>query len=166
MRTIVYPGSFDPITNGHLNLVERGLQLFDRVIVTVSSNIKKKALFSTKERMEMIEESLGDNPRIEIDSFDRLLVDYAKDKGAQAILRGLRAISDFEYEFQMAHMNHRLEPSIETVFLMTGQEHFYISSSLVREVAFFGGSVADLVPPIVEDKLLKRVDEHRAKMTS
>ena len=165
MRTIVYPGSFDPMTNGHLNLLERGLQIFDRVIIAVSFNIKKKALFTTEERMSMVREAIGDTPRIEVDSFNGLLVDYAKNKGAQAILRGLRALSDFEYEFQMAHMNHRLNSSIETVFLMTGQEHFYISSSLVREVAFFGGDVTGLVPESVEEKLLLRVQERHQDQT-
>lgn len=157
MTIAVYPGSFDPLTNGHLNLLERSLALFDRVIVAVSNNIRKTPLFTTQERMEMIREVVGNDDRIEVDAFDGLLVKYAEKRGAKVILRGLRAIADFEYEFQMTHMNRQLAAEIETVFMMTGEEHFYVSSSLVREVAGFGGSVTGLVPPSVEKRLLIRL---------
>lgn len=157
MTIAVYPGSFDPLTNGHLNLLERSLALFDRVIVAVSNNIRKTPLFTRQERMEMIREVVGNDDRIEIDAFDGLLVKYVEKRGAKVILRGLRAIADFEYEFQMTHMNRQLAAEIETVFMMTGEEHFYVSSSLVREVAGFGGSVTGLVPPSVEKRLLERV---------
>ncbi len=157
MTIAVYPGSFDPVTNGHLNLLERSLALFDQVIVAVSSNIRKTPLFTTQERMEMIREVVGKDDRVEIDAFDGLLVQYAQKRQAKVILRGLRAIADFEYEFQMAHMNRQLAAEVDTIFMMTGEEHFYVSSSLVREVAGFGGSVTGLVPPLVEKKLIERV---------
>ena len=157
MSLIVYPGSFDPITNGHLNLIERGLRVFDTVVVAVATNVNKKPMFSAEERMTMIRGAIGDNDRTEIDTFEGLLVEYAKRRKATAILRGLRAVSDFEYEFQMAHMNRRLVNSIETVFMMTGEEHFYVSSQLVREVTAFGGSVSGLVPEGVEEALKARV---------
>ena len=159
MTLAVYPGSFDPITNGHINLIERGLQVFDRLVVAVASNVRKKALFTTDERIKMIEEAI-DSDRLEVDTFDGLLVDYAKARNARIILRGLRALSDFEFEFQLAHMNARLGSStpggIETVFMMTGEEHFYVSSSLIREISSFGGSVTGLVPPRVEEMLKER----------
>lgn len=159
MTIALYPGSFDPITNGHLNIIERGLQLFDTLVVAVSRNIRKKALFTAEERVEMLREVIGHHATVEIDTFDGLLVDYARSRQAKVILRGLRAISDFEFEFQMTHMNRRLAPEVETVFMMTGEEHFYVSSSLVREVAHFGGSVTGLVPPTVEERLLRRIRE-------
>ncbi len=157
MKIAVYPGSFDPITNGHINLIERGLSIFDKLIVAVATNIKKKPLFETAERVEMIRKAVPSD-RIEIDTFEGLLVDYARERNARIILRGLRALSDFEFEFQLAHMNRRLGADIpggglETMFMMTGEEQFYVSSSLVREIATFGGSVHGLVPPHVEARL-------------
>jgi pantetheine-phosphate adenylyltransferase len=155
VKLCVYPGSFDPITNGHLNLITRGLDLFDRLIVAVAVNMRKEAAFPAEERVAMIRESVTD-PRVEVDRFEGLLVQYAVRRGAAAILRGLRAVSDFEYEFQMAHMNRRLGRAVETVFMMTGQDHFYVSSQLVREVSRFGGDVSGLVPPSVERRLKER----------
>lgn len=152
----LYPGSFDPVTYGHLNLVSRGLKMFDRVLIAVAANVRKTALFTPQERMELIQESLGDNARVEVAAFDGLLVDYAEKRGASCIMRGLRAVSDFEYEFQLAHMNRRLAGGLETVFMMTGEEHFYVSSRMVREVASLGGNVAGLVPPHVEQALRKK----------
>ena len=155
-RLAIYPGSFDPITNGHLDIVQRGLACFGRLRVGVATNPGKKALVTTEEKLELIRLSVGDDPRIEIDAFDGLLVDYAERVGAHAILRGLRAVADFEYEFQMAHMNHFLRPSVETVFLMTGPESFYVSSSLVKEVASHGKDVSALVPPPVAAALARK----------
>ena len=142
MKVAVYPGSFDPITNGHINLIERGLLIFDKLIVAVATNIKKKPLFEAEERIEMIKKAVPSS-RIEVDTFQGLLVDYAKQKNARIILRGLRALSDFEFEFQLAHMNRRLGADLpggglETMFMMTGEEQFYVSSSLVREIATLG----------------------------
>ncbi len=152
----VYPGSFDPITNGHLDILNRGLELFDRVIVAVAFNIEKKALFTVEERKDLIRESLNGNPRITVDSFDGLLVDYVKKVDARLVIRGLRAMSDFEYEFQMASMNRTLNPDMDTLFMMTSKDYFFISSRTIKEVAAFGGSVKDLVPPVVERKLKER----------
>src|SRR5688500_16432555 len=128
MTLALYPGSFDPITNGHLNLIRRGLELFDRLVVGVAVNVRKSALFSPDERVAMIREAVGEQPNLEIQTFSGLLVEYAKRSNVQVILRGLRAMSDFEFEFQMAHMNRRLGAGLETVFMMTGEEHFYVSS--------------------------------------
>lgn len=158
MTIALYPGSFDPVTYGHINLINRGLGLFDNVIVAVARNVRKQALFTPEERMEMLREALGENKRLEVASFDGLLVDYAGARGATCILRGLRAVSDFEFEFQLAHMNRRLSAGLETVFMMTGEEHFYVSSQMVREVASFGGKVAGLVPPHVELQLRKKFE--------
>ena len=155
MRVAIYPGSFDPLTNGHLSLIQRGLKMFDRLIVAVAVNPKKTPLFTGEERMELIRDASPD-PRVEVDHFESLLVDYAKKRNVSVILRGLRAVSDFEYEFQLANMNRKLAPGIETVFVMTGEDYFYISSQLVREVAAFGGDVAGLVPPNVFAKLRAR----------
>lgn len=157
MKTALYPGSFDPLTNGHLNLIERGLKVFDRLVVAVAVNVRKTALFTPEERMTMIRDALSDPSRVEVDAFEGLLVDYAEKRGAGVILRGLRAISDFEFEFQMAHMNRRLRSHIETVFMMTGEDHFYVSSQLVREIATFGGSVQGLVPVNVERALRNKL---------
>ncbi len=156
MTVAVYPGSFDPITYGHLNIIERGLSVFDKLIVAVATNVNKTPLFSAEERMEMMRRALGDDERVEVDTFEGLLVNYAGRRGAGAILRGLRAISDFEYEFQMAHMNRRLAPTLDTVFMMTGEDHFYVSSQLVREIARFGGNLDGLVPPHVQTALEER----------
>src|SRR5690349_18542477 len=155
MRTAIYPGSFDPLTNGHLSLIQRGLQMFDRLIVAIAVNPKKTPLFTVDERRQLIREACNDE-RVEVDDFQGLLVDYAKQRGVNVIVRGLRAVSDFEYEFQMANMNRKLAPQVETVFMMTGEDYFYISSQLVREVAALGGSVEGLVPPNVLVKLLGR----------
>ncbi len=146
----VYPGSFDPLTNGHLDLIERSLRIFDELIVAVVTNPAKTALFSDAERVEMIHDATRGLRRIEITVFEGLLVDFAKRVGAGAIIRGLRAVSDFEYEFQMALMNRKLREEIETVFLMPHEAYSYISSRLIKEVAGYGGSVTGLVPPGVE----------------
>ena len=148
MATAIYPGSFDPLTNGHLSIIHRGLTTFDRLIVAVLNNPRKQAMFSVEDRKQLIREAFPD-PRVEVDAFQGLLVHYTRRKGVNLILRGLRAVSDFEYEFQLANMNRKLDPNFETVFMMTGQDSFYISSQLVREVASLGGDVAELVPPNV-----------------
>jgi pantetheine-phosphate adenylyltransferase len=146
MRAAIYPGSFDPLTNGHLSLVQRGLQMFDRVVVAIAVNPKKTPLFTMQERMQMIADAIGPEPRVEIDHFEGLMVDYVRKRKMNVVLRGLRAMSDFEYEFQLANMNRRLAPELETVFMMTGEDYFYVSSNLVREVASFGGNVEGMVP--------------------
>jgi pantetheine-phosphate adenylyltransferase len=152
----VYPGSFDPITKGHVDILRRALGLFDKVIVALAENVRKQALFTLAERAEMIRESVDGDGRVEIDSFEGLLVDYARRRGARAVIRGLRAIADFEYEFQFAHMNRHLAPDVETVFLMTSEESFYVSSSLVKEVAAMGGDITRLVPAAVVAALEKK----------
>jgi pantetheine-phosphate adenylyltransferase len=148
-RVAIYPGSFDPITNGHVDILRRALRLFDKVVVGLAENVRKQPLFSSAQRAEMIRASIDDDPRVEIDVFEGLLVDYARKRGAKAIIRGLRAIADFEYEFQFAHMNRHLAPDVETVFLMTSDDSFYVSSSLVKEVATMGGDITRIVPPAV-----------------
>ena len=160
MKTAIYPGSFDPITNGHLDIVRRGLGIFDRIIVAVLYNPSKNSLFSVEERLDMINNSLADLPGAEADSFDGLLIDYAQQKQAVAVLRGLRAVSDFDYEFQLALMNRRLNRDIQTLFLMTGLRWIFTSSSIIREAAAFGGDVSGMVPPYVEEQL-KRKMAHR-----
>jgi pantetheine-phosphate adenylyltransferase len=152
----IYPGSFDPITNGHLDLIERGAKLVDKLIVSILRNDSKQPLFTVEERMEMLQEVVGRFPNVELDCFDGLLVDYAARKGATVILRGIRAISDYEFELQMALMNRRLGPNIETIFLMAGEAYSYISSKLVKEVFGLGGNISGLVPPTVEARLRKR----------
>jgi len=153
----IYPGSFDPITNGHVDLVNRTLRVFDKVVVAIASNPDKdRSLFTVQERLQMIEEVFaGTDGRVKAVSFQGLLVDYADRQGATVVIRGLRAISDFEYEFQMAMMNHRLKPKLETFFMMTGESEFYTSSRLVKEVVSLGGNVAGLVP----DNVLKKLQE-------
>ena len=158
IRRAVYPASFDPITNGHLDLIERASRLFDEVIVGVALNLEKDGLFSFEERMEMLREVLSDRPNPRVDSIDGLLVDYAREAGAQVVIRGLRALSDFEYEFEMTQMNHHMNPEIETVFLMTSEKWFYVSSSRLRELVRFGRQVDEWVPPVVA----KRLQERRA----
>jgi pantetheine-phosphate adenylyltransferase len=152
----IYPGSFDPITNGHLDLIERGARLFRRLVVSILHNEEKQPLFSTAERMEMIREVVGGYPNVEVDSFHGLLVDHAAAHHATVLIRGIRAISDYEYELQMALMNRRLAPDIETVFLMAGEAHSFISSRLVMQVFGLGGSISGLVPPSVERRLRRR----------
>lgn len=155
MAVAIYPGSFDPLTNGHLSLIQRGLRMFDRLVVAVVVNPKKTPLFTVQERRQMIQEAVKD-PRVEVDDFQGLLVDYVRQKQINVILRGLRAVSDFEHEFQMANMNRKLYPQFETVFMMTGEDYFYISSNMVREVASLGGDVKGLVPENVYAKLLAK----------
>ena len=155
-KIAVYPGSFDPVTNGHLDIIKRGLKIFDRIIVAILHNPGKTALFTVEERKEMIAESLKDFGNIEVDTFDGLLVDYAAKRNAQAILRGMRAISDFEYEFQLALMNRRLNREIQTVFLMTGLRWIFTSSSIIKEAAGFGGNINGMVPPIVTKRLKEK----------
>ena len=155
--TAIYPGSFDPITSGHLDLIERGCRLFDRLIVSILRNETKQPLFSVEERIEMLREVVGHFPNVEVDSFNGLLVDYAAEKNATALVRGIRAISDYEYELQMALMNRRLRPDIETVFMMASEAHSFISSRLVKEVFALGGNITGLVPASVEVRLRKRL---------
>ncbi len=155
-RIAVYPGSFDPITNGHINLIERALELFDRLIVAVAFNPNKFSLFSVEERVEMIRTALKNDPRVTAVSFDGLLVDFVERMGARTIVRGLRALSDFEYEFQMTLMNRKLNRKVDTVFLMTGYKWFYTSSKIIKEAASLGGSVRGLVPEIVNRKLKEK----------
>ncbi len=152
----VYPGTFDPITNGHIDLVERSLGIFDEVIIALAPNPKKIPLFTIEERIEMIKTATKGLRNVKTDVFNGLLVNYAKKKKAKAIIRGLRAVSDFEYEFQMALMNRRLDSRIETVFLMPSEEYSYLTSTIIKEIAAFKGSVKGLVPKIVEDKLKKK----------
>jgi pantetheine-phosphate adenylyltransferase len=143
----VYPGTFDPITNGHLDILERALRLFDRVIVTVATNVRKQPLFSADERIHFIRDAMSHaGERLALEKFDGLLVDFCRSRGASVIVRGLRAMADFEYEFQFAHMNRRLAPGVDTVFFMTDERNHYVSSSLVKEVASLGGDVTGLVP--------------------
>lgn len=156
MKIAVYPGSFDPITNGHLDIIRRGLRVFDKIIVLVGFNPKKATLFTVDERVTMISSVVADNPRIEVDSYSGLIVDYVNKIEAQAILRGLRAMSDFEYEFQLALINRRLNRQVETVFLVTGFKWFYTNSRIIKEAASFGGSVRGLVPDIVLQKLKEK----------
>ncbi|MFZ0135138.1 MAG: pantetheine-phosphate adenylyltransferase [Desulfobacterales bacterium] len=152
-RVAIYPGSFDPVTNGHMDIVKRGLKLFDKIIVTILYNPGKETLFSIEERLFMLRESMKSLAHIEIDHYDGLLVDYAAERKAQAILRGMRAVSDFEYEFQMALMNRRLDREIQTVFLMTGLRWIFTSSSIIKEAARFGGNIEGMVPPLVLEQL-------------
>lgn len=149
MKLAVYPGSFDPITNGHVDILRRSLGLFDRIVVALANNIRKAPLFTIEERRAMIIDAVGGDARVEVDAFSGLLVEYCARRGARAVIRGLRALADFEYEFQFAHMNRHLAPEVETVFLMTSEESFYVSSSLVKEVALMGGDVSRMVPPAV-----------------
>ena len=149
----IYPGSFDPVTNGHLDLIERGTKIFDRLVVAVLRNSEKDPLFTTTERVEMLREVTKQWDNVEVDVFEGLLVEYARQRKAQVILRGIRAISDYEYELQMALMNRRLEPHIETVFMMPAEAYSYLSSRLVREISQLGGMIHGLVPPMVEERL-------------
>ena len=155
-KTAIYPGSFDPITNGHLDLIERGLKIFDEIIVAIAVNPVKQPLFSIEERVDLIREVLTDHPRVKIDHFTGLLVDYVRRQNTNVILRGLRAVSDFDYEFQLALMNRRLAPEIETVFLMTSLKWVFLSSSILKEAVSLGGVVEDIVPSIVFQRLREK----------
>jgi pantetheine-phosphate adenylyltransferase len=152
-RVAIYPGTFDPLTSGHVDIIERGSRIFDSIIVAILANVEKTPLFSESERVEIICDVFKDRPNVKVETFNGLLVDYAKRQRAHVIVRGLRAVSDFEYEFQMALMNRHLEPGLETVFMMPAEQYTYISSRLIKEVFALGGEISGLVPPIVEEKL-------------
>ncbi len=156
MKIAIYPGTFDPITNGHLDIIERAVKMFDKVIVTIARNSSKNPLFSDKERVEMIREAVKPWNQVEVDSFEGLLVDYARKRKAGVVLRGLRAISDFEYEFQLALTNRKLNDELETVFLMPSEKYTYLNSTIVREIARLGGDVSDFVPPVVKKAFVKK----------
>ncbi len=156
-RVAVYAASFDPITNGHLDLIERASRIFDVLIVAVAENVEKKGLFTADERVQMIRDVLGERPNIRVDVIRTLLVDYARKQGAGIVIRGLRALSDFEYEFEMALMNSHMYPDLETVFLMTSERWFYVSSSRLREIVSFGADVSEFVPPIVNQRLREKL---------
>ena len=155
-RTVVYPGTFDPITNGHLSIVNRALKIFDKLVVAILNNPLKTPLFSLQERIDMIEQALKEKPNVEVDSFDGLLVDYVVKKRSNVILRGLRALSDFEYEFQMALMNRKLNREVQSIFLMTDYKWFYSSSTIIKEAASLGGDISGLVPAMVNEKLRRK----------
>ena len=153
MKLAIYPGTFDPITNGHVDVLQRALEIFDRVIVAIAINPSKNTIFTKEERLEMIREVVKNFNHVEVDSFDTLLMDYAREKGAISVIRGLRAVSDFEYEFQMALMNRNLYPEASTVFLMPHENYSFLNSTLVREVARFNGDISHFVSPFVKQKL-------------
>ena len=155
--TAIYPGSFDPVTNGHLDLIARGAMIFDKLIVAVARNLEKDPLFPVKERVEMLEAVTFDWKNVEVEVFEGLLMDYARARNATVVLRGIRAVSDYEYELQMAMMNRKIEPQIETVFMLPGEAYSYLSSRLVKELARLGGPVKGLVPPLVEERLRSKV---------
>ncbi|MED1798446.1 pantetheine-phosphate adenylyltransferase [Brevibacillus porteri] len=159
MAIAVCSGSFDPVTYGHLDIIARGANVFDKVIVAVLINSKKNSLFSVEERVDLLRQATADMKNVEVDSFDGLLIDYMNKKGAQVIIRGLRAVSDFEYEMQVASINKKLDENIETFFMMTNNQYSYLSSSIVKEVAKYKASVADLVPPVVEEALKRKMTE-------
>jgi pantetheine-phosphate adenylyltransferase len=161
LRILVYPGSFDPVTNGHLDIIERAAKICDKLIVAVLVNRNKAPVFSIEERVALLKEVLDGKPNIEIAAFSGLLVDFMKKKGANTIIKGLRAVSDFEYEFQMALLNKHLDNNIETLFMMTGINYSYLSSSAVRELASHGGNIKGLVPDIIIDRIYKKFEENR-----
>ena len=165
-RIIIYPGSFDPPTNGHLDLIERGAKIFDELVVAILLNEEKQPLFSIEERCAMLREMTRHCPNVSVDTFDGLLVDYAVGRGAQAVLRGIRAISDYEYELQMALMNRKLQPRLETVFMMPAEAYSYVSSRLVKEIFRLGGSVKGLIPELVEKRLQQTVNGGKAARTA
>lgn len=156
MRICIYSGTFDPVTNGHMDIICRGAALFDKLIIGVAKDNYKKNLFTAEERMEILKEVTADLPNVEVELFSGLLMDYCREKEACAVIRGLRAVSDFEYEMQMALMNKNLNPNVETVFLMTGQQHSFISSSIIKDVASLGGPITGLVPPSVEERIIAK----------
>ena len=156
-KSVIYPGTFDPITNGHLDIIQRALRIFDQVVVAVAVNSEKDPLFTGPERKEIILEATCHLPNVRVDSFDSLLVDYVRGQKTNVVLRGLRAISDFEYEFQMALMNRKLDETIETVFMMPSQDYSYLSSRLVKDIAIHGGPVEAFVPPIVKKRLREKL---------
>jgi pantetheine-phosphate adenylyltransferase len=163
MRTAIYPGSFDPLTNGHLDIIQRAAKLFDRVIVAVAQNEGKKPLFSLKDRLSLVQQSLGEFPNVRADSFDTLLVDYAAQQEGQAIIRGLRAVSDFEFEFQLALMNRKLNGAVETIFMMPRESYTFLSSRIVKEIARLGGNVECFVPPHVRAALKRKFARAKGK---
>jgi pantetheine-phosphate adenylyltransferase len=156
-QVAIYPGSFDPITSGHIGIIERGLDVFDGLIVAVAINARKQPFFTPEERMEFIRQSFPDNERVVVDCFQGLTVEYLRRKGATVILRGLRAVADFEYELQMANLNRKLAPGVETLFMMTGEQYFFVSSQNVKEIALLGGSIHELVPPHVEEAFREKM---------
>jgi len=162
-KLAIYPGSFDPITNGHINIIERSLLIFDTLVVAVAINASKNALFTLEERVAMIKEATRNNPHVIIDSFEGLLADYVAEKDINVIVRGLRALSDFEYEFQMTFMNRKLNRHVETIFMMTGLQWFYVNSRIIKEVAVAGGSVKGLVPDVVCERLREKYPRYRAR---
>jgi len=159
MKTAVYPGSFDPVTNGHIDIIKRALSIFDKVIVTVGDNPGKEPTFTIEERIDMLKECTKDIGNIEIDSFSGLLLNYVKSKNSKIVIRGLRAVSDFEFEFQRALMNRVVDNEIETIFIMTKEDYVYLNSSIVKEMAMFGGNVNGLIPEIVEKKLKEKFNK-------
>ncbi len=163
MTLAIYPGSFDPVTYGHIDVMERALRIFGRLVVAVAVSEGKSPLFSVEERLGMLREAAKEIPGIEVDSFDTLLVDYAKRRGAGVIIRGLRALSDFEYEFQMALTNRKIYNEIETIFLMPSEQYSYLSSRMIKEIAALGGDIDDLVPPAVRESVFKKMKGARRK---
>lgn len=157
MRTAIYPGSFDPLTNGHLDVIERAIKLFDRVVVAVAKNESKQPLFTLKERLELVRRSVKHLKGVEADSFDSLLVNYVEERNAQAIVRGLRAVSDFEFEFQLALMNRKLNERVETIFMMPKDTYTFLSSRIIKEIARLGGDISDFVPGPVQEALLAKL---------
>lgn len=155
---IIYPGSFDPITNGHLDLIERALHIFDEVIVAVANNPEKNALFTVQDRRDMIRRSVGDNPRVIVDSFDGLLVEYARAKEVTVVLRGMRAMSDFEYEYEMTFMNRKLDRNLETIFMMTGMRWIFVHSTVIKSAVRAGADISGLVPDVVLEMLEKKIN--------
>jgi pantetheine-phosphate adenylyltransferase len=153
----VYPGSFDPVTNGHLDLIERGAMIFDQLIVAVARNLEKDPLFPVKERVEMLQAVTFEWENVQVDVFDGLLMNYAREQNARVVLRGIRAVSDYEYELQMAMMNRKIVPEIETIFMLPGEAYSFLSSRLVKELARLGGPIKGLVPPLVEERLRAKV---------
>ncbi len=155
-KTAIYPGTFDPITNGHLDLVARAEQIFDEVIIAVSNNPRKNPLFSIEERLALVNEAVKDIPHVHVESFDDLLVNFVSQKNAKFVIRGLRAVSDFEYEFQMASANRRIDSNVETIFLTPQESNYFISSSLVREISYYGGNIESFVPKHIESAMVEK----------